>query len=1057
MADFDLNAPLVVAAPAAPSKEKGGFDLNAPLAIGDEPATPEAASKPPRKLLDNAPNDTDVDGILKGAGTTLVRGALGTVGQIGDTENFMNYLAQRARAWTTGKSLDQVKLDSAALRKKVDENAKGKWWNVPTKLGSGTLVPSTDELSSLTPLGEYTPQSAAGRTAMAVGEGAITSLSPYGMVGAAKGATTAMANAAARGIVKTAPAAGAGAGVGSLVTEATGEPLWGVVAGLGTGVGVGAATSAANQTGHRLTGAGKQKLADERVARVFDEDRSGNMQRLVNRQHNDQTAGQATMSPDALFIEREAAQLDPTFRATKSNIDARANDRARAQLDTVAPTSGNPEAVFETFRRQRAALEAAHDQQIATAQGQLPRTPDARPPEEIGANLRTGPQAIDSGMGANVSHLYKTLDPDNKLDLAFRPVHEAAQVLRSSLRPGYNEIPAVVTTQLNKIDAMPMVGKFNDIAAFESQLTNDIAVANRAGEYNTARMLGDLKTAVRSTVDDAAQEKIRFESEAVRHGTIPEEQTFAANLQRALEEYRERQAGLAVGDGTRARGADAGEPPGVAPVVGRAGETGEGSGTGPGSRGVQGLEPNLDAETGQRLRQAQQAHKQRADMYRDGIGADLIGRDERGKYTVMDSVLPGRVFPAGPTGFEVTRRALEAGADRPGMINAVEDAALLSLRKRMGSEPLTSEILDRWSRDHSHALRALDDVGSDFRTRFGTVAQATDNLNAATAARQAAIEAFEEGAARRFLGLNSVEEVRSAAGQMISSPTSFTQVRDALQQLGHNSPGADGLRRAGVEWLFGKTANAGVANGEHLMSGHKLGKLVRDRDQTFQELYGPDGAGRLRALADEFDLGAEQARIAGLPGSPTASMLASTIKNAAGQRPDISWAAIVTLSGGLKNALMGAGVKLSSELWHRISSNSAEQVNRLFLDAMADPRRTEAALARAFTPSGEPNLTALSVLMVDPGNASAHTADELDLKKAPGNNWPAAGEGLTINMTPKPRAAGGRAGIDHAARAQQLVRQVDVIRKQHAGGTKAFLDLPDTHVAKALAIANERI
>lgn len=55
------------------------------------------------------------------------------------------------------------------------------------------------------------------------------------------------------------------------------------------------------------------------------------------------------------------------------------------------------------------------------------------------------------------------------------------------------------------------------------------------------------------------------------------------------------------------------------------------------------------------------------------------------------------------------------------------------------------------------------------------------------------------------------------------------------------------------------------------------------------------------------------------------------------------------------------------------------------------------------------------------------------------------------------RASGGRTGLDHKAEAERLINAVDRVRKAQSGHTKAFLDLPDEVVTKALAAANEAI
>ena len=63
----------------------------------------------------------------------------------------------------------------------------------------------------------------------------------------------------------------------------------------------------------------------------------------------------------------------------------------------------------------------------------------------------------------------------------------------------------------------------------------------------------------------------------------------------------------------------------------------------------------------------------------------------------------------------------------------------------------------------------------------------------------------------------------------------------------------------------------------------------------------------------------------------------------------------------------------------------------------------------------------------------------------------------TRQQPPVARAAGGRTGVNHAARAATLVRAAETARRQQAQGTKVLLNQPDEAITRALAVANRSI
>jgi hypothetical protein len=64
---------------------------------------------------------------------------------------------------------------------------------------------------------------------------------------------------------------------------------------------------------------------------------------------------------------------------------------------------------------------------------------------------------------------------------------------------------------------------------------------------------------------------------------------------------------------------------------------------------------------------------------------------------------------------------------------------------------------------------------------------------------------------------------------------------------------------------------------------------------------------------------------------------------------------------------------------------------------------------------------------------------------------------ITTAPAPLPRASGGRATVNHAARAKSLISAAQRAKKAQSKATEPMLNVPDAAIAKALRIANKHI
>jgi hypothetical protein len=103
-----------------------------------------------------------------------------------------------------------------------------------------------------------------------------------------------------------------------------------------------------------------------------------------------------------------------------------------------------------------------------------------------------------------------------------------------------------------------------------------------------------------------------------------------------------------------------------------------------------------------------------------------------------------------------------------------------------------------------------------------------------------------------------------------------------------------------------------------------------------------------------------------------------------------------------------------------------------------------AAMEKSYAPTQQPT---------KPSVGDYFTAQD----KAIANNTKIDDELRKMGLTPLPRASGGRTARNPKTKAEQLIAMADRIKKEQGNETKPLLNLDDTTVAKALAIANRGI
>jgi hypothetical protein len=125
---------------------------------------------------------------------------------------------------------------------------------------------------------------------------------------------------------------------------------------------------------------------------------------------------------------------------------------------------------------------------------------------------------------------------------------------------------------------------------------------------------------------------------------------------------------------------------------------------------------------------------------------------------------------------------------------------------------------------HTDALRA---VPSDVAGRFADAAKAATAIDAAAEARKAALDGYRQGAISRLIGVDDPADVIKTVGGIFARNDAVGTMRRLAQEAGKNPDARDGLRKALVDYMYGRF----VSNTEAATS--RVGQIKNDTFQTF--------------------------------------------------------------------------------------------------------------------------------------------------------------------------------------------------------------------------------
>jgi hypothetical protein len=191
---------------------------------------------------------------------------------------------------------------------------------------------------------------------------------------------------------------------------------------------------------------------------------------------------------------------------------------------------------------------------------------------------------------------------------------------------------------------------------------------------------------------------------------------------------------------------------------------------------------------------------------------------------IAPSTIPEQFFHSGPSGFEGVHqlRSLIGDQEATPILN---DYAASQVRKAAARADgvLDPAKFDRWQRTHADALRALPGLSD----RFATAAKATEAIEHAATARRQAVEAYQDGAIGRLLGHTEPSDISREVGAIFGRRDAAAAMTRLASQARQNPEAIEGLRRAAVDFMYGRF----VGNTEAATSG--LEQFKPDAFQTF--------------------------------------------------------------------------------------------------------------------------------------------------------------------------------------------------------------------------------
>lgn len=311
--------------------------------------------------------------------------------------------------------------------------------------------------------------------------------------------------------------------------------------------------------------------------------------------------------------------------------------------------------------------------------------------------------------------------------------------------------------------------------------------------------------------------------------------------------------------------------------------------------------------------------------------------------------VPEAFFHPGTGGFEDVQQLRDLIGDKPALFILGDYAA--SRLRQAAMKPdgtLDPGRLATWQRQHADALRAFPDL----QAKFIDAAHATEAIGEAAANRKAALDAYQQGAFGRLIGVHDAQDITRVVGGLFGQKNSVEEFRRLATATNGDQAARAGLRKAIVDYI----ANRFVANTEAATSGAGIIKsdgfqtFVRQNATPLRQVFSPEEVASLQAIAGDLRRANRSVTAVRLPGGSNtaqdqATQQVSLLRTVMRHSVDASLGAGAGAHfGGPIGAIVGAigGMAFSS-----MREAGLRKVDDLIKAAMLDPTLAGILLRKA--------------------------------------------------------------------------------------------------------------
>lgn len=384
---------------------------------------------------------------------------------------------------------------------------------------------------------------------------------------------------------------------------------------------------------------------------------------------------------------------------------------------------------------------------------------------------------------------------------------------------------------------------------------------------------------------------------------------------------------------------------------------------------------------------AREATKARGEIERSPVGPVIRKGQTSEEYRTMASQVPGKVFAAGPTGYQKAK----AFADATGKpwLDPFNDIVADSLAREATTDGMVDPAkLTKWQAKYRDALRALPD---EVRQRYVKgPGQAGEALAEGAAQRRRALiehskldvakqmgkEASQAAAMRAnpafkaFEGVENPRDVQKIVGGIMQRPDAVTRLGQLRQHVA-GTPAEEGLKRAVLDHVLEKTlstAEAGTTGEKMLQPGGFQKFIANNRPALKAAGLSDEQLGTLEKISGDLQRQQRFNATKVRAGSDTAQNQFKSLKKIAeGAGHNAGWLAPLLaakeayemipeafhgLAGAGAAVVAGTGWKLLSRARHA----GLEKAQDLYHEAVMDPDKAAGLLSRS-TPGSHGRLS----------------------------------------------------------------------------------------------------